>query len=144
MSSQKNDIVASRHGDVQHVKEASLIGIPREIRLRIYSLIFVGGEPIDTILVKANAKEIMGTAHLALSGKPVRVAFSTRTEVTAKLEKWDERCLFLVCRVVFVEATAIYYNQSLFDFHSARQCLDWYVQSRLRLRLPMVPNTSPG
>jgi hypothetical protein len=124
MSSPDDDGAGGRHGDVEPVKEASLLGIPPEIRLRTYSLVFEAGQPIDTILVRANTNRILGAADIVL-GQHHSGAPRTRTEVMAKLERWDEKCLFLVCRVVFVEATTMYYNQSIFDFHSARQCLDW-------------------
>jgi hypothetical protein len=67
-------------------KEASLLGVPHKIRLRIYSLLFEAGTPIDTvtILARANATGIMGVADLVLLGQHDRSEFQRADTVSSR------------------------------------------------------------
>ena len=115
--------MASSPGNMA-LKPASILGVPPEIRLRIYGYVLKTRGAVDTVLLPKNKTEIMRNGLLA-RGKCRKEYDETLVCVLARLNKWNELSIFFVCRRIYVEATAFYYNCNTFDFYSPKQCLDW-------------------
>jgi hypothetical protein len=110
----------------QATKEASLLGISVELRLKIYSFLLKREGPIDTLLIPANEQMIWRNARLA-NAQDV----TTSVRIWAELRRWDERNDFFVCRVLLGEASEYFYHNNTFDFYSPTQCLTWQVLFQL-------------
>lgn len=105
---------------------ACLLGVPREIRLNLYEFLLKRNEPIDTVLTKAKARTIMRNGLLAKQTQGQKYV-KTLAKVEDELYGWNEKTVFLVCRMISAEATAFYYNRNIFECYSPEQCVDWQV-----------------
>ena len=103
----------------QVTKEASLLGISVELRLKVYSFLLKREGPIDTLLRPVNEQMIWRNARLANAADA-----NTRLKIWAELRRWDERNVFFVCRLLLGEASEYFYHNT-FDFYSPTQCLTW-------------------
>lgn len=80
---------------------------------------------VDTLMVPRNRDQLCSVGYPAGDEDDADERAETERKITERLDSWDPRNLFLVCRLFHAEAAYEYYSRNTFDFYAPKQCLRW-------------------